>query len=98
MRRTEDRTNYRIERLEKELEKLRKEVNKNPGTLNINLENVQKLVDSVGFWMVSVILLILNLVVDFATLPIKKALVVLGIVIMLAIITKVIIAIRKRKS
>lgn len=94
----EDRTDYRLERLEKELEKLRIEVKKNPGTLNINLENVQKMVNSVGSWIVTVILLILNIVVDFVALPIKKALVVTSIVSMLVIAVKIITIFQERKS
>lgn len=94
----EDRTEYRLERLEKEFEKLRIEVKKNPGTLNINLENVQKMVDSVGTWIVTTILLILNIVVDFVALPIKKALVVISIVSMLVLAVKIITIFRERKS
>lgn len=94
----EDSTNYRLERLEKEFEKLRIEVKKNPGTLNINLENVQKMVNSVGSWTVTIILLILNIVVDFVALPLERALAASCIISGLGIITKVVMALRKRKS
>lgn len=93
----EDRTDYRIERLEAEFEKLRTEFNRNPGTTNLNLENIHKLVDSAALWMVTVILL-LNLVVDFVTLPLRKALAALCIIIMMAITAKIVVALRKRKQ
>ena len=56
------------------------------------------MVNSVGSWIVTVILLILNIVVDFVALPIKKALVVTSIVSMLVIAVKIITIFQERKS
>lgn len=94
----EDRTEYRINRLETEVEKLRAELSRNSGAHNLNLESSGKLVESAAFWAMTVIMLTLNLVVGLAALPLRRALAALCIIIGLAITAKVVVALRKRKS
>lgn len=94
----EDRTEYRINRLETEFEKLRAEFSRNSGARNLNLESDSKLVDSAAFWAITVIMLTLNLVVGLVALPLKRALAALCIIIGLAITAKVVAALRKRKQ
>lgn len=82
-----DNIGYRIERLEKEFEKLRTEVKKDART--VNLEGLNKLADTAGFWFISVTLLLLDVVVHLLTLSWQKALAAMLIFGFLIIIVKI---------